>query len=80
MKSIATELVSKSKINKSLDLYQSGIKFKADQLCEICQTILNEYPLMRKLEPEENCIDRYVFNLLFWCEQEIEILKDGGLI
>ena len=69
MKSIATELVNDYKSLRN-NLLENNImtKIKAKAHALTCQTILDVYGG----ELESNLYD--------WCESEIKILKDGGLI
>jgi len=75
MKSIATELVNDISINwEDLQIrYTYYTKAKAHALTY--KTILENYTMR---ENDIFCSDKE--HILRWCESEIKILKDGGLI
>ena len=74
MKSIATELVN------NWDMHISSILvIKAKQHALTCQTILDlEKSLIES--KIKTCGSPVEFKIFSWCENEIKILKDGGLI
>jgi hypothetical protein len=71
MKSIATEIVKRSKLPYLIRTYM----FEAKQHALTCQTILDAKDYL----PCNNYNCDYK-DLLEWCESEIKILKEGGLI
>ena len=68
MKSIATELVSDFIYNQINNLYVEEIIIKAKAHALTCQTILDYYGGGLSVD------------LYDWCENEIQILREGGLI
>ena len=87
MKSIATELVNEYKRLKLINFSRydysgfkvnaidmSNIKVKAKAHALTCQTILEVYSENRKFMSPSG------LDIVVWCESEIKILKEGGLI